>query len=376
MSIFKIKEKWLVSDQDIVKWRHICMSMIKEECPEPPAGISPLEWVQYLKRQRISGILYGIITDKTSLKPEQSAIVKELKEDYIRLQSLRKIREKEASIFLEKLSGRNIEPMILKGLYLQTMIYGQDLVRPSSDIDILIENNAEHRQAVELASACGYRKFLYFSDAWEQMFMKSTTMIPDEKGIYFEVDIHRSLMYGIHDKRRKIDLVLMSGQNYMNINFMGFPARVLTPEANFVYMAYHALEIHHDCRSLLWLYDIMQLYDNKKFSKTNLDRLAQEADCEELVNYALYLVGVMKGETTIGCDSYDVKADNKGHSFREKLENVDGVMHKAIWLGLWLLPSKEYLSSYYDMEVVTWWHRAKYIVNKIRLTIMSSNKED
>jgi len=366
MSNFRIKEKWLIPEQEIATWRAICVSLRSGSVPARPEGLEVSGWVDYLRKQRISGIVYGESKNGKAGTTEQDEIRGKLKDDFIRLQSLRKIRESEATAILSALGKKNIEPVILKGLYLQNFVYGDDLVRPSSDIDLLITDPKGFEMAVDVVAGLGYRKFLYYSDGWERKFMKSTTMVPCDKGLYFEVDCHRSLVYGIYDKRRNFDRALMSEPCYERAQFRGLPVKVLSPEANFAYMAYHALEVHHDCRSFLWLYDLVKLLDLERFSIARLKEIAREAGCEELIEYSLYLVARVTGPNESGFPAPEITKDRKEHSFREKFENIDGVINKAAWLGLWLFPSKEYLRNHYGSAGSGRSLRLRYVLEKIK----------
>ena len=311
----------------------------------------------------MAGILYGCLKKDELPSRELEDIRKALRDEYIRLQSLRKIREDEAATVLEALAELEIVPVLLKGLYLQEYIYGKEQVRPSSDIDILIDNDGDFELAVSAVAKLGYSKYVYYSEAWEHMFMKSTTLLPDSIRIYFQVDLHRSLVYSRNDRRKKFDTVLMTPENYKTKQYKGKPVRILTPEASFLYLAFHALEVHYDCRTLVWLTDLIGLTKSEGFDEGKLKALARKADCSDLVEYALYLIGRVVNGPATGIN-FEVMKEKGDFSFREKLRNIDGLLNKACWLFLWLFPSSEYLADHYGPDGGSLGRRLKYLAEK------------
>ena len=364
MKPFEVPEKWLVPEKDISRWKFIWQAVETGDLSILPVGDGSEDWAAYIRSQRMSGILYGCLNKEGSRSASHENIRKELRDDYIRLQSLRKIRADEADAVLETLRSVAVTPLLMKGLYLQEFVYGRDKARPSSDIDILIENGEDFDRAVKAVAGLGYRKYEYYSSAWERRFMKSTTLIPDSKRLYFEVDLHRSLVYSRNDRRWKFDAVLLSSERQETRDYRGKKVRTLSPEANFLYLAYHALEIHDNCRSLVWLADLIELSKIEGFSGENVRSLAREAGCPGLPEYAFYLMGrLVTGDPGPEAGPKILKG-KRGHSSREKFLNVDGFFNKIWWLMLWLFPSGKYLAGYYGPGAGSLTGRMKYLAEK------------
>jgi hypothetical protein len=362
------KEKWLISSQDHKLWKTIYQALVKREYPHCPVGYSVTDWIEYLKKQRISALVYNAIKTTKISQEEEREIFNSLKLEFLKLWNLNEIRSKEAFNVIKAISQKNIDVILMKGFYLQHYIYNSGEIRPSSDIDIMILDEKQFSNSMEIISQMGYKKFLYYSDSWERHFMKSVTWLPAIRGLYFEVDVHRSLVYNKTDKRKGFDLAFTPSEVYSTEHFRGIPVKIMTPAACFLYMSYHSFEVHSDCRSFLWLYDLILLSERFRKDDPLFIKLVEKTKTHDLMDYIFGLIDEMKHFNENNQIMLSCKVD-RIHSFKEKFSNVNGIWNKAIWLMLWLFPSTEYLKANYDPDKSLVYLRYLYLWEKIKLRI-------
>ena len=200
--------------------------------------------------QRVGPLLYRSLSDRGSLgrEPGLSALRKayyqSAAENLVRLQEL------------NRLIGSDVvnDVVVVKGGALAMDLYENPALRPMSDLDLLVREEAFETWQARLIEL-GYRTVVpEMASGLEESTRFQVSMVGGPAKSVL-VELHRSLVAGQRDSRAP-DL----GWVWAHTEPMHGGARRLDPTANLIYLAAHAMLQHRGAEMrLLWLVDIDRL---------------------------------------------------------------------------------------------------------------------
>lgn len=196
---------------------------------------------------------------------------------------------------LDTLQKQAIQPIILKGIPLNTQLYGAQCLRMMSDVDVLIKPD-ELMMAHDCLLQLGYQR---------HSFLNPSDLVHDYA---FLMDHVSELLY-IHPKTRiAIDLkwrlspVFCRASNWFDrskiseITLFSQKINILNHEQNFLYLAMHAAK--HGWEKLKWLLDLAAFYQKMPLCWPTVISLAQEAHAvRPLLEATLLLQYVLQTKT-------------------------------------------------------------------------------
>lgn len=185
----------------------------------------------------------------------------------------------------ESFALANVNHVFLKGPVLGGELFGNKLLRYSSDIDILIDPN-HIVQADACLSALGYKPDMGVSDmlsyAADKHFFTPKDAVYRQDGLPMKVELHwkvvespeYSSFYSWPDDVRFVD-------------FQGQAFPVLADKLNVMYLCFHAAK--HDWLKARWLVDILLYIEKKQIDLNDLLSLSRTHGFEPFVREALFL---------------------------------------------------------------------------------------
>jgi hypothetical protein len=210
-------------------------------------------------------------------------------------QAVRSLRQLHELIALCKsLHQKGLSYAIIKGPHLARMLYGNEAVKVSVDLDILMVNPEDlpdfHAVIVHAGYACTQQKLL--TGNWKQRLF---------------ISAKREVHYYNHMARCAVDLhvkplanTILTAHRYRDffadieqVAFEGISIPVLPPEKYFVYLCYHAA--CHQFSRLAWLMDIRNFYTRKQ-DTLDIEKIlavARSLNMERPVWLAFYMLNIL-----------------------------------------------------------------------------------
>jgi len=166
---------------------------------------------------------------------------------------------------LDALLAEGLEPIAVKGAVLAQRLYPNPLVRPSSDVDVLVHAEQLDRAARALHTLSLHRQAdSALADPFEDHHHLSFS---GQRGL---VEVHFRLISSFG--RGSFDDAGAQSRAG-RFAFEGRPVRVLAPEDEFLYLAVHAA--NHGFLRASWLVDLQQYL--QRFPQLDLELMAQRA---------------------------------------------------------------------------------------------------
>lgn len=162
---------------------------------------------------------------------------------------------------LDRLATAGIGAIVLKGPALARTVYPNPLLRPMSDVDILVRS-CDVAAAVDVLLQQGWTRHVLFSDAFQQVVGPNIPLrSPSGVTPSFLLEIHWVLIGTAYHRRAEPAEWAWGERVALPTGFSGLatqrPPEVLNPVACTLYLAAHAYLRHrYDDRSLLALWDI------------------------------------------------------------------------------------------------------------------------
>ncbi|MCX7829638.1 MAG: nucleotidyltransferase family protein, partial [Acidobacteria bacterium] len=285
------------------------------------------------------------IEDKEKIKSER--VKEQLLYYYFHFLGANEIIRNRIKSLIRKLNENSISPLILKGIELQDNLYPKPELRPTSDLDILILNQENFKNAMSEIIRNNYKMYEYRNKSYPLLFSKDIAFIPaDGKGV--NIELHQSIRYSKNDKRRKYDEVFYENENLLlydkgQIKYFGF-----CNEANYLYLCHHAFVSHRNLQRIIWILDLMLL--RKKCEGEKLKEIAEKSQMKEAYDYAEVFLDAIAKKSESGC----IFVSNKSHyqqsafiKLFDEFMNVDGFIKKTLWLLIWFFPNKDFLKKRY-----------------------------
>lgn len=232
-------------------------------------------FLQFAIEERLTPLLYHTLRDREITPLEIETNLRD-NFDYTARRNLFLLHELQE--VLDGLTTAGIEAVIFKGAALAEHVYQNIALRPMSDLDLLIRRD-HLSAAIEAIGPLGYERDYSFNVAWS---MDYESEVPFTKlGIERVVlDIHWRLFSWTF----YIQAMPMAWfwETARPAEFGRSPALILGPEAQVLYLCWHATKHGFGKRGLLWIFDIaevIQLYQ----AKLDWDLLLAQAQAGSLV---------------------------------------------------------------------------------------------
>jgi hypothetical protein len=169
-------------------------------------------------------------------------------------------RELEASLFA--LNGEKIPALLLKGMDLGRRLYSDRMLRPMTDVDILVPYDS-FTDAILALGKVGFRVMGPFPKG------RIRVELGRQKGGPV-VELHRALQAG--DTEIYLDEIWKRSQETVLVD-MNWNCRILAPDDYLVYLIRHSA-IQHAIESPIWLNDIHCMIESKTFqSQADWERI-------------------------------------------------------------------------------------------------------
>jgi hypothetical protein len=156
---------------------------------------------------------------------------------------------------LQLLDGSGVRVIPLKGVTLAESLYGDSAFRVCSDIDILVPRS-EALTTHRLLIGQGYTS-PFGEDFFANHQLRAGAecpLTPEHPAFSYQLEVHWTLLqHSSEDEQAMQELWLEACPKEV----LGVPAFALTPEWEFLYLAWHAA--HHKWHTLKWLADIDEL---------------------------------------------------------------------------------------------------------------------
>lgn len=223
--------------------------------------ITELDWntvVMLSLRHGLFPLVYNSLRQlNNSLIPDQA--INTLKCNYIKNAVKTTNLTDEIIRIVKYMSDQGIEPLILKGPPISVRINEDIALRPSGDIDILVDID-EFDKAERLLEQLNYIRLspdFPLTKSQRKFYMRN-----DHHFEYYH--LNRASLVELHWRIRSYEIKhysSLSNINTQTVDISGLPVRVMDDEYWLIYLMVHGYK--HQWSRLRWLYDIKQLITNK-----------------------------------------------------------------------------------------------------------------
>jgi hypothetical protein len=350
------------------------------ECASLSHELDTGKLLKFLQWNRLIPYLYREIKDKQAEKLFSSIFLSKIALVY--KQEVLKSMKREAVLkkTLSLLSNANINVTLLKGALFAYTYYSSPELRPSYDIDLLIDPD-RIKKAQEILLEAGYEKWYEIESAHT---MGQMPHLPGLKYMDIPVELHHHLFHGFEKETGSAPDIFTNTQK---INLFGYNINVLLPEITLFYLLYHIHKHMQDGYSrFIWVFDIKLLLEKEErvdidnTFRTLLKQSNKKNEIEEII-YFMELVTGSKFYNFIGNEKIISEFLSKCHSNRESeyiktihaLKRLPSTKHKIKFILGRLFPSFIYVKFRYGVKnniaVVLCYFRIyyEYLVKLIRV---------
>ena len=343
---------WKIDKATFLRWKKVFSDIAGKGAAAPMEGMEEKEWIDFLAAQRILPFYYKACRDFRNLDGSGS-LKKGLKDNYIRFLASNEIYTSHARGTLGAMNRSGIIPIVIKGLQLQRMVYPKPELRPTSDLDIIVDEKEQYFTALDVMKSLCYRRINYRRESYARNILKEIVFVPPPGG-RIRVELHHSFRFGQWDKRRRSDEPFLRESSMTAAEDGEIKYRGLADPANFLYLSYHAFQSHTNVKSVLWMNDLRLLRKSIDFSPgSHIWDLAKETGTERHCRFGLELLDELEKEggslpscVKDSCDLQQVADEKLFVEFR----NVESFPKKMLWLAWFLCPEYQYLKSKYGRE--------------------------
>ena len=184
---------------------------------------------------------------------------------------------------VDALASAGVMPVVLKGYPLAVRYYREPLLRPVTDVDILVRRS-ELPAVVSALQSLGLQRY---DDPVEEMEQYHHHIAFCGRAGY--VEVHFRATSGLGLKEREDGLALET----VPFDLEGREVRILRPEDELVYLAIHAAQ--HVFLRLCWLYDIKLFLEGTRVDWARAAAIARAAGMTPAVYASLHATRVAFG---------------------------------------------------------------------------------
>lgn len=212
----------------------------------------PAGWSAALPVARLHGVLPALYVRSRAWVGAPPAAVDAMRQAYVQTMARNTVVFRDLAGLLGAWRDANVPFILLKGCALTRTVYGDDALRPMTDVDVLVRH--EHVQAaLDRARAAGYAPVRVETRAGDALAFENEIAIRKTRGVDLVVELHWNLLNSPHHQHRMgMDWFWSTAEP---LDFDGVPALVLGPEALLLHLCAH-LVLHHHAEGLLWWHDI------------------------------------------------------------------------------------------------------------------------
>lgn len=274
-----------------VRWLLACVRTLgrEEAPPAPPAALDWHGWLAIAEAEGLAPALGFIFKDRAPAA--MPATVRErLRQLLANGTAGQLVLTRELDRLLGALARAGVPAIPLKGPALAEMLYPHPLLRPCSDLDLLIRREA--LVTVDgLLQALGYRR-LADAHSWSfDVAYDRATVYEGPAGVH--VDLHWSLLSDPRYAWNEAEGFRV-WDRAIKVQVAGETALGLCPEDLLLYLAVH-LGVHHGLAGVLWYWDLAWL----------IDRYADKLDWETVIARAgRWRVRTALSFALLGCERF------------------------------------------------------------------------
>jgi hypothetical protein len=233
------------------------------------AHTEDVDWDQFLRQalvHTVAPLVYYTLRDDRDILPDR--VREELRIAYYQASASNALLYEELADILRAFHGAGIPVILLKGAALAQGTYGNVALRPMSDLDILVRDEAMLR-AEGLLAQRGYAVLKGAHSGLRHMTFKNTA-----RSTHTLVEIHSHVVSSPYYRQAMPEQWLWQDPAALAID--GVPALTLSPEATIVHSCLHFLDHIAVQGTLLWLCDIAEVVQRKNVDWDRLTRATGE----------------------------------------------------------------------------------------------------
>ncbi len=224
------------------------------------------------RHERITPLIYRAVKEDDRWPVE---FVEAAHQAYLQTAALSMLRSQELGSVLRCLGEAGIDVLVLKGMALAELVYGNLALRPMVDTDILLRK-ADLPHAIDALAGLGYAIDIDAADpAFVMAYENAITLSRPDTRTWF-LELHWTLFDSPFHQERLTDELLW--EQPVRFDLGGTAAAALQTELMLLHLCGHLL-LHHHGRGLLWWNDIAELLnrDGERLDWQLLIRLAEDA---------------------------------------------------------------------------------------------------
>lgn len=234
------------------------------------------DWDAWLARaESLAPLLYRVLHGRDILPPGVDA---ELEAAFASNWIRSEIAARDLDRILRCLADVQAPVILLKGAALATAIYGDQALRPMSDLDLLVHPGDVIR-ALEALQGLGYELPAVEMRLHDAVAYSNEILLCRPGGTEIPVEIHWSLVDNPLYRDKPPEAWLWDTS--MPLRFGAWDARMLGPEAQVLHLCAH-LALHHAGEGLLWLHDIAEVLHRYQ-EQIDWRALMEQAQAADLV---------------------------------------------------------------------------------------------
>ncbi len=268
------------SDPELLRFVRLCLRGRWEpdalDMARRLAAQTPFDWAALLSvadAERLGPLLYRVLRGQYLIPPEVEEALRAMRlGNAMRDRLLRG----ELVTILDRLAAQSIDVLLLKGAALACMVYGGTGLRPMSDLDLLVREEAV-QPAVDILTRLGYRRSGVEVHPGAGLAYENEILLEKPGPVSSVVELHWSL-FDLPYYQHILPLPWF-WQTGLEVHIGDTRARVLGPEGQILHLCGHVVLHHsHEGDGLLWQHDVAEVlvHYREQIDWDELLRRAQE----------------------------------------------------------------------------------------------------
>jgi hypothetical protein len=274
------------------------------------------EAIETIRGHQLSALIYhslkGMGSDITGQPMFQL-----LKQEYLTAVAMSMLRQSHIAVILQELTANEIDVIVMKGARLAESVYPNSILRPYTDIDILIRLN-QWDKVVECLGSIGYSG-RYLKDGKLRPRLIKEVMYEHELDFYCKGKINVDAKFDLLELGIAMKTIDDVWDSAINTTVAGVQCKALSPEYELIHLLVHLNR--HGFVKLMWCVDIALLVKNTQIDWGEVKRIAIKENIFPSIYFGLYYVREMMGKGLI--------SDNILQEFKPN------VIQSVIWRKMW-----------------------------------------